>query len=187
VTRREYAIDVNDVETMAPYELQGVPEMLDTDIKINSFLMQYCRTLMADIPDERIADQPLPGVNHPAWVLGHLALVADMANTLLGAERALPAEWSTLFGLGSKPSASRDAYPSKADLVRAVEQGYERVRQRAAAATAEQLAQPTTNPRMKDFLPTAQDRVAFVLTGHFGGHLGQLSSWRRMIGLPPLF
>ena len=46
--------------------------MLDTEIKINRFLMQYCRMLMADIADERMAEEPLPGVNHPAWILGHL-------------------------------------------------------------------------------------------------------------------
>jgi hypothetical protein len=38
--------------------------MLDSDIKVNLFLMKYCRMLVADIPDERIAEQPLPGVNH---------------------------------------------------------------------------------------------------------------------------
>jgi hypothetical protein len=54
-------------------------------------------------------------------------------------------------------------------------------------ATPEQLAQPTANPRMKDALPTAREAVAFLLTAHLAGHLGQLSSWRRMIGLPPLF
>jgi hypothetical protein len=26
-----------------------------------------------------------------------------------------------------------------------------------------------------------------MLSGHLGVHLGQLSSWRRMMGLPPLF
>ena len=39
----------------------------------------------------------------------------------------------------------------------------------------------------KDALPTLKDVVAFLLTAHLGVHLGQLSSWRRMIGLPPLF
>ena len=29
--------------------------------------------------------------------------------------------------------------------------------------------------------------VAFLLTGHLGVHLGQLSTWRRMIGMPRLF
>ena len=161
--------------------------MLDSDIKINLFLIQYCRTLMADIPDDRMAEQPLSGVNHPAWILGHLALTADTALGLLGAEKSLPTEWNPLFGLGSKPVVVRSTYPSKEEMLRAVEQGYERVRQRVVAATPEQLSQPTTNPRMKDSLPTAKDRIAFMLTGHVGGHLGQLSAWRRMIGMPPMF
>jgi hypothetical protein len=71
--------------------------------------------------------------------------------------------------------------------MRAVEQGFERLRHRAAAATPERLGQPSTNPYTKDALPTVRDGVAFLLTGHLGVHLGQLSAWRRMIGLPPLF
>src|SRR5262245_30845321 len=161
--------------------------MLDSEIKVNLFLVQYCRMLVGDIADERMAEQPLPSVNHPAWVLGHLAFSADRAGGLLGAAKELPAAWVPLFGPGSTPSASRSAYPSKDELLRAVEQGFGRLRQRAAAATPEQLAQPTTNPHTKDALPTVKDGVAFLLTGHLGVHLGQLSSWRRMIGLPPMF
>jgi hypothetical protein len=157
--------------------------MLDTEIKLNLFLMQYCRMLMADIADERMAQEPFPGVNHPAWILGHLAFSADLAVTRAGGEAVLPPEWKTLFGPGTK----HGAYPSREDLFRTVEEGFERARQQAAAATPEQLAQPTANPRMKDALPTAREAVAFLLTAHLAGHLGQLSVWRRMIGLPPLF
>ncbi|HJT77270.1 MAG TPA: DinB family protein [Gemmataceae bacterium] len=161
--------------------------MLDSAIKINLLLVQYCRMLLDGIADERMTEQPLPGVNHPAWVLGHLALTTDNALGWLGAEKALPPEWAALFGAGSKPTASRGDYPAKEELVRAVEQGFERVRQRVQAAPPEQLARPTTHPRMRETLPTVKDGVAFLLTGHLGVHLGQLSTWRRMIGLPPLF
>ena len=161
--------------------------MLDSELKVNQFLVPYCRMLVGDIADGRLAEQPLPGVNHPAWVLGHLAFSADRASSLLGAAKELPADWAALFGPGSKPSASRCDYPSKDELLRAVEQGFERLRQQLAATTPEQLAQPSTNPYTKDALPTIQDGVAFVLTGHLGVHLGQLSMWRRMTGLPPLF
>ncbi len=54
----------------------------------------------------------------------------------------------------------------------AVEQGFEKARQLAQAATSEQLAAPTVNPAMKAALPTARDGVAFLLTGHLGIHLG---------------
>jgi hypothetical protein len=71
--------------------------------------------------------------------------------------------------------------------MRAVEQSYQLLRQKASAASPEQLAQPPTNPRAKEAFPTLQELVAFLLSGHVGVHLGQLSAWRRMIGLPPLF
>jgi hypothetical protein len=161
--------------------------MFDSERKVNLFLLRYCRMLVGDVPDERMAEQPLPGVNHPAWVLGHLAFSADRARGLLGAEKELPPTWVSLFGPGSKPSTSRSDYPSRDELLRAAEQGFERLRQQAATATSEQLAQPSTNPTTKDALPTVRDGVAFLMTGHLGVHLGQLSSWRRMIGLPPLF
>ncbi len=51
----------------------------------------------------------------------------------------------------------------------------------------DRLSLPTTSPRAKEVLPTLKEMTAFLLGGHMGVHLGQLSSWRRMIGLPPLF
>ena len=93
--------------------------MLDSAIKVNLFLMQYCRRLVEDVADERMAEQPAPGVNHPAWVLGHLAWTADRGLEMLGAAEMLAPEWKTLFGRGSTPSNSRDIYVSKDELLRA--------------------------------------------------------------------
>ena len=161
--------------------------MLDTAIQVNLFMVQYCRTLVADIADERLAAQPQAGVNHPAWILGHLALTADGTLGRLGAPKVLAAEWAPLFTAGSKPSSARGDYPSKNELMGAVEDRYHELRQQAATATEAQLSQPTTNPRAKQTLPTLREMIGFLLTGHMGVHLGQLSSWRRMTGLPPLF
>jgi hypothetical protein len=161
--------------------------MLDSELKINRFLMGYSRMLIGDIPDERMAEQPLPGVNHPAWILGHLAWSTDRGRWLLGLEPEFPSEWTATFGFGSKPSTSRGDYPSRDELIAAVERGFERLREQSAAATAEILGQPSPNPRTREHLPTVKDALAFLLTGHLGTHLGQLSMWRRMIGLPPLF
>jgi hypothetical protein len=161
--------------------------MLDTEIKVNQFLVGYCRMLVKDIADERLAEQPLPGVNHPAWILGHLAYSADGAISRLGGQKLLSAEWVSLFGPGSKVTSLRSDYPAMDELVRAVEQGFEKARQLAQTATPEQLAMPNPNAVMKAALPTVRDGVAFLLTGHLGVHLGQFSAWRRMIGLAPMF
>jgi hypothetical protein len=165
----------------------GDSAMLDEAIRINGFLMRYLATMVAEIPDARMAEQPLPGVNHPAWILGHLAWAADRALRLVCSEKAPPEEWTTLYGTASEPSTERGKYPSKDELVRAVEESYERLREGAAVATGEQLSRPNAHARTREALPTSREVVAFLMTGHLGVHLGQLSSWRRMIGLAPMF
>jgi hypothetical protein len=161
--------------------------MFAEEIKVNQFLLKYCQLLTADIVEERMAEQPMPGVNHPAWILGHLAVSAEMIVNRLGCEKFLPAEWTDLFKPGSCPSANRGDYPSKEALLKAIEESFARARETASGASPEALAMPTPNPRMKEGLPTLREIAAFILTGHLGVHLGQLSMWRRMTGLPPLF
>jgi len=70
--------------------------MLESAFHVNLFLVQYGHRLVGDIADERMAEQPIAGVNHPAWVLGHLAWTADRALEMLGAPVTVPAEWSNL-------------------------------------------------------------------------------------------
>ena len=161
--------------------------MLENEITINRFLEGYCRMLVEDVADERLAEQPLPNVNHPAWTLAHLAVTAERGSKLLGGEAKLPEDWWTKFGPGSKTTSVRADYPSKQELLEAMHSGFERFRTAAANATAEQLAAPSQHPRTKDKLPLVSDLAAFLLTGHFGVHIGQLTMWRRMIGLPHMF
>lgn len=161
--------------------------MLKNETTQNKFLIGYARMLIQDIGDERMAEQPIAGVNHPAWILGHIAFSADRGLEILGDPRQLPQEWQPLFGVDSTLSSKRADYPSKDELIEAVEDTFELFRERASAATEDQLAQPSTNPFTKDALPTLQDSVGFLLTGHLAVHLGQLSTWRRMQGMPRLF
>jgi len=149
-----------------------------------AFALGYCRRLVDDIPDDALADQPSPGVTHPAWVLGHLAIAADAATVRLGGRPACPPDWRRLFGPGSAVSPDRAAYPSKAELLAAVERGFGLAVESARRATPELLAQPQAGPFYTQECPTVGDLVAHLMTTHSFLHLGQLSAWRRMRGLP---
>jgi hypothetical protein len=161
--------------------------MFDTECNINRFLLGYAHTLVDGIADERLCEQPSPGVNHPAWILGHLALSGDGAVGVLGGQKLLAGDWTKQFGAGSKPTSHRADYPSKAELLRILEERFATARELAASASPEKVALPNPNARLKDKLPTVRDAVAFLFTGHLALHLGQLSAWRRLIGLAPLF
>lgn len=161
--------------------------MFANEFKVNEFLLHYCCMLTADIADEHMTRQPMLGVNHPAWILGHLAFSAEMIVVRLGGDKFLPANWTDLFKPGSSPRAVRGEYPGKDELLQALDDSFARARAAVAGASAETLATATPNPRMREGLPTLRESAAFVLTGHLGVHLGQLSSWRRMMGMTPLF
>lgn len=160
---------------------------LNNVIAANKFELGYASMLLADVPDERLCEQPLPGVNHPAWIISHLTNTADSVVAWFGEAPTIPDDTKKKLGMGSVPSASRVDYPSKEELLQQFKTAHERLQKLVAAATPEQLAAPTPVPRMQAHLPTIGDALVFILVGHVGVHLGQLSSWRRMIGLPALF
>ena len=87
----------------------------------------YAKRLVADIPDDKMAVQPAPGMNHAAWVLGHLACTADMLAAMIGAKPVCPADWAARFDWNSSPSSDATRYPSKATLLQALEDAHRRI------------------------------------------------------------
>jgi hypothetical protein len=154
------------------------------DAVLNAFGINraYGAQLLADIPADQFTHQPAGLKNHPAWTVGHLAVSLDAAADLLGGGQELPENWSKLFGMGSQPTGDAAAYPDKATLVASLESQCERVAAAYESATPGQLAGQTPEA-FRNMLPTVEAAIVFLLTGHHATHLGQLSSWRRAMGM----
>jgi hypothetical protein len=179
----------DDNLTVAMINLSGTQttkegRMLERECTLYAFAVRYCRLLVHDVPDSEFADRPLPGVTHPAWVLGHLAIAADGAARLLGTSPGCPKGWRSLFGPGSVVKGDRQAYPSKAELLAAIVAGHSRVVDAAGRATPELVSAPQPGPFYLEDFPTVGDLVAHLMTTRACLHLGQLSAWRQMKGLP---
>ncbi|MFM8577784.1 MAG: DinB family protein [Planctomycetaceae bacterium] len=95
--------------------------MTDPLLHTTSLKLGYAQRLVADISDAGMALQPAPGMNHDAWVLGHLACTADMLGAMIGLKPVCPSDWPTLFDWNSTPSSDASLYPSKATLLKALE------------------------------------------------------------------
>ncbi len=91
--------------------------MFEHECKLYAFVLYYARQLTADIDDAQLAEQPAPGMNHPAWIIGHLAICTDYAAMTLGLEKTCPEAWHKMFGPGSTLTTNRSDYPSKAELI----------------------------------------------------------------------
>lgn len=157
--------------------------MFEIETKLYRFMSKYCHSLVADIDDAQLAEQPYPGANPPGWILGHLAICTDFAVQLLGGRIACPKEWHRMFSPGTTPPQDRAAYPSKAELVEAYERGHERVIEAVGGASEEALNAPHSVEILRGTpLETVRDVIAHLMTTHEATHLGQLSAWRRQLG-----
>ena len=143
----------------------------------------YARRLTGDITDDAMALQPAPGMNHPAWILGHLAWTCDLTGGLAGVEPCLPSEWTALFDNQSEPTADRSVYPHKETLMAALEAGHAAVAGAVRGLPAEAWAKPLPFEEFRAAMPTVGDALVYLLTSHEMGHLGQLSAWRRVQGM----
>jgi hypothetical protein len=158
--------------------------MLERESLLFAWVLDYTRKLANGIDDAQMTVQPAPGMNTPVWILGHLAIASDFAGMFLGLPMACPKVWHKIFGPGSDPSKVPTPHPTKAELLAQIEANHARVTEALRTATPEALAKPHTFAPTRDIFPTIADMLAHLMTTHPTLHLGQLSAWRRLHGLP---
>ena len=147
---------------------------------------EYGIALVKDIPAEKFAHMPHPTMNHAAFNLGHLTIYPNRILMLLGRNDLIVdnPRYTELFAAG-KPCVEQDGrYPDKSEIVHEYIAGYRRALEILPTVTDDVLAKP--NPiegRMRERFPLVGIAVNFLLNNHHMSHLGQVSAWRRAIGL----
>ena len=157
---------------------------------------RYAKRLLVGIPVDRFARFAAPGKqvvdsNHPAFILGHLSLYPLNVLRLLGKDTTPVQPTDRFVALFSKDAKCQDdahgiIYPSMQEVSNVFFSTYEIALSAMRDATDSQLAaeNPVDNP-LKQVCLTLGSMLGFYLTGHVAMHLGQLSTWRRMEGMPP--
>lgn len=151
-------------------------------VTVFRFVMRYADLLVAELSDAEMVKIPHPGMNHPAWVLGHVIGAVDATARILEQPVMTDREWGKKFGPGSTPVEDASAYPAKAELLAKLKTVGEHAIKCLEAATPEQLAGPNKTRFFPEVFPTVADFATHLLTTHPSVHLGQLSAWRRVMG-----
>jgi DinB superfamily len=158
--------------------------MFDRELVLNAWVVDFARKLAVGIDEDKMTVQPAPGMNTPQWVFGHLAVCTDYGLKLLGQPTSCPKVWFESFGIGSNPAVPPSPQPTKAELLEAIASGHSRLNAAMAKASEGQLAVANPFDFLAKALPTIGDLLAQLTTAHPAMHLGQLSAWRRLNGLP---
>jgi len=143
----------------------------------------YAAQLISDLSEEQMVVQPATGMNHPAWIFSHLNAYHPVLLSLLRGQTFEDPKFHP-FGMQSQPQADRSVYASKSDLLSSFELGHADVAAVLSAAPSAALEQPMTLDRWKTPFPTVGSSLGYLMLAHESTHLGQLSAWRRVQGLP---
>ncbi len=148
--------------------------------------MDYAAKLIADLSEDQMIAQPSGSAavaNHPAWVLSHLNVYLPIMEALIEG-RAFEDPKTHEFGMQSKPELDRSRYAAKDRLITEYLSGHERVIDKLRAGGPAALELPTSLERWQPLMPQVGIVLPYLMLVHENTHLGQLSAWRRILGLP---
>ena len=149
--------------------------------------LDYGPKLVADLDQSQMtlqpAKDPAAPSNHPAWVFSHLNVYLPIISAALKGE-LFDDPKDHKFGMQSKPSDDASIYETKEQLVTAYIEGHQAVIDQLKSGDASILDHPIELERWRAFFPTAAVLLPYLLCNHENQHLGQISAWRRIQGMP---
>lgn len=145
--------------------------------------LDYAKRLLSDVPEDRMAYQPVVNMNHPAWVFSHMNLYHSvMAAMILGKPFEDPKGHK--FGMQSKCQPDASIYAPKVALITDYERGHNDVADALRTGGQEALERETPLERWRSAMPKIGIVMPYIMLVHESTHLGQVSVWRRAQGMP---
>lgn len=148
------------------------------------YALDFLREQVSDVRGEDLTLQPRGVAYHPAWTIGHVTLVLQNIGGVIGLDPWLPGDWSDRFG--SAATAQAELYGGKDELLDVLADAELRVTCAVRKLDLAALDAPFPDPSYSDVFPTVGHALTQVLVAHTANHVGQISVWRRAMGLPPM-
>lgn len=149
-----------------------------------AYCLDFLREQVADVAAADMVAQPGGITNHPAWTIGHLTHVCEMLGGAIGLSPWLPEDFAKRFGTGSVPVADVSLYKPREKALTILSDAQSRITRGVKQLDDAHLDQPFPDPSYRDVFPTIRHALTQVLVGHTAFHAGQISIWRKSMGLP---
>lgn len=148
--------------------------------------LDYGQRLIGDLSEEQLIQQPVDNgvpANHPAWVFSHLNVYLPVIESLVeGNEFEDPK--GHRFGMQSQPEMAAGVYAPKQQLLDEFVEGHEKVEAALRSTNDEVFSRPMSLERWRTPMPTVGIALPYLMLAHENQHFGQISAWRRVLGLP---
>lgn len=156
--------------------------------------LSYAETLLKGIDPATAARFPRFGstvitTNHPVFVYGHLAVYPKRMLELVGKNPSvipLPESYTKLFAAGVEcvDDIDGNVYPGLGGITANFFEWSTIAMEGLAGVGDDVLGRENPNEKSRATFPTVGGVVLFLTNNHLMMHLGQVSAWRRCMGLP---
>ena len=145
----------------------------------------YGQALLADVDPDDFAHMPSARFNHPAFNYGHLALYPNRCLEMVGrADAVVELPFETEHYEQTAECLEQDGrYASMEVLTGAFDASHARLLEVLPEIDPECFSADLPEGRYRDFFGTVGNAVTFITCSHPMMHLGQVSMWRRAMGL----
>jgi len=153
----------------------------------------YAERLLAGVTAQQFARKPVFGpttvsCNHPAWVYGHLATYPAKMAAMVGmdpAGMAAPVGFEELFkdGTECKDDPQGVIYPGMGVVTAAFFKAHDALYETLGGVDDAKLLAETPDEKARARFPRVGARLLFMCNNHVMMHMGQISTWRRCMGL----
>lgn len=150
-------------------------------------LLGLGQALLNDVETSKAGCKP-KGVdtNHPVFIYGHLSIYPDMVLGAIGREDLKDPkseQWHEHFMHGKDCKDGCKDYPTLAEVKAHWVERYETVINALADVDESIFANECPFEGLRKRCATLGEMVNFMLVMHTSFHLGQMSTWRRCVGL----
>jgi hypothetical protein len=151
-----------------------------------NYCLDYVRDLVADLDASNMSARKAGIANHSSWIVGHLTHSCQELGRVIGLDPWLPADWAARYGTGSVPRSDADAYEPKHAALEMLRDSQTRLSEAVARLSEEDLDRPFPTESYREIFPTVRHALTQVMLSHTAYHVGQLATWRKAMGLPPI-
>ena len=144
---------------------------------------EYGEQLTIDLTEEHKVMRASADGHHPGWLLSHMNLYLPVAAAMARGETPADPKGHP-HGIGSPVLDDPSAYAPLSELRETFAAGHAEAEAALRAATLDVLSAPPPVERWQSRFASAAEMLSYLLVRHESLHLGQLSAWRRSMGLP---
>lgn len=155
-----------------------------TVLELANFQLHYLKKIVENIPNEQLYERQLAGFNSAGWVLGHLCVEAEDVFDFLNVNYPkVPENWHVWFRNTTGKVESLEGLPSKEELLKVLDDRYAQLLTIYKFMTDEERQREHPSELLIDVVSSLDAWFAHHITTHIAIHCGNISVWKKLIGL----